>query len=146
MEDSAEFEEASSGITRRKRFRWWEVLFLLFFVASLYFAIDPMFVWVANKRDEAKWSRARTEMLEIGKELNLYAINHRGKLPPSLAVLTTSFPNGVPDDPFTKEPYVYKPSGDDFTLICLGLYNTKGGKESPEKDIVVNKAGLVSGE
>ncbi len=94
------------------------------------------------KPNEAKWSRARTDMIEIGKAVNTYAIEHRGKLPPNLAVLIKAFPDGVPEDPFTELPYTYVVHGDDFALTCLGSDNKIGGKEMPDKDIVVTKAGF----
>jgi hypothetical protein len=148
MKDSAEFEVLPQILktesTKEKGLRWWELLLIsgLCFLILNVVAGPLVYVFIQDKPEEAKWSKAQTEMIEIAKAVNMYALGHNGKWPSSLTKLTTAFPNGVPKDPFTKEPYVYSVNGDDFTIKSMGVDNKVGGKESPDKDIVVTRAGF----
>ncbi|MHC4839403.1 MAG: type II secretion system protein [Planctomycetota bacterium] len=101
------------------------------------------FVFVLDNPDKAKWTKAQTEMMEIGKAVGMYKLDNGGDYPEDLTELTEAYPNGVPTDPFTKEPYLYELTDDNFEIICLGKDGAEGGESSPNKDIIVNKAGLV---
>ncbi len=81
-------------------------------------------------------------MIEIGKVLNVYYKENK-KYPRSLEALenVNYYPNGVPADPFTKQPFTYKTDGQKFTLTCLGRDEAVGGEEPPDKDIVVTRLG-----
>lgn len=101
------------------------------------------FVFLLDKPDQAKWSRAQTEMLQIHQALSDYRLDN-GDYPADLADLTTQFPNGVPQDPFAKTDFQYDLTEDGFELVCLGKDQADGGEKSPNKDIIVNQAGLVN--
>ncbi|MCF6227943.1 MAG: type II secretion system protein GspG [Planctomycetes bacterium] len=83
-------------------------------------------------------------MQGIGRALNNYRTQNR-KYPKSLEALENMdyYPNGVPDDPFTKQPFDYKTDGQKFTLTCLGKDGIKGGEEPRDLDIIVNEQGLI---
>ncbi|MHC4840043.1 MAG: type II secretion system protein GspG [Planctomycetota bacterium] len=117
-------------------------LILIYPLFALFIGL-PLEAWLRSNPEGAKWARAQTEMMEIGKAVSMYRLDHDGEYPKSLSQLTEAYPNGVPTDPFTKDVYAYKLVDDDFTLTCLGLDGKAGGKKSPDKDIVVNKSGLV---
>ncbi|MCF6228465.1 MAG: type II secretion system protein GspG [Planctomycetes bacterium] len=102
------------------------------------------FVFVFDKPDEAKWSRAQSEMMELGKAVNMYALANDGDYPESLSELTNSYPNGVPKDPFTKSEYEYEIFDDDFNITCLGKDGAEGGEKPADRDITINKAGIIS--
>jgi len=104
------------------------------------------FVFVMDKPDKAKWTKAQTEMMEIQKALNTYSLEHEGELPDSLEPLRQSaFRAGLPKDPWTREDFLYEKTGSgSFTLTCLGKDRQPGGTEVPDKDIVVTEAGLMT--
>ncbi len=101
------------------------------------------FLFVFDNPDKARWGRAQTEMVELSKAVNLYELNN-GDYPESLADLTESYPNGPPVDPFSKEIYEYEVGDDGFTITCLGADGAEGGEKPADRDIIVNKVGVVS--
>jgi len=105
------------------------------------------FVFVLDKPDKAKWTKAQTEMGEIQKALNQYSLDHDGDYPDSLDVLKESyFKSGLPKDPFTKDDYIYEKSDTGFILTCYGKDQAQGGQEVPDKDIMFNEAGPMTEE
>ena len=107
------------------------------------------FVFLMDKPDHVKWDTAKTQMLEIKKALDMYKLNKGGDYPDSLEEISgegTEFPNGVPKDPWTKENFLYDVTEDGFELVCLGKDKTEGGEAKPNKDIIVNQAGLKESE
>jgi hypothetical protein len=88
---------------------------------------------------------AYSEMGEITKALNQYSLQHDGQYPEALESLEDNhFPNGVPSDPFTKEPYVYVTDGRGFSLVCYGKDGKSGGRETIDQDIVYSEAGCLT--
>lgn len=105
------------------------------------------FVFVLDKPDRAKWTKAQTEMGEIQKALNTYALEHDGEYPADLSEIAgegKAFPQGVPKDPFSKEDYIYEPLDRGFELICLGKDGVEGGEEIPDKDIIFTESGQLN--
>ena len=82
-------------------------------------------------------------MIEIGKALVYYHEQHQ-KFPDSLDALSGIFPNGFPEDPYTKKRYDYRITKDGLVLTCLGKDRARGGEERHDKDIIVTQEGLVS--
>jgi general secretion pathway protein G len=102
------------------------------------------FVFVLDKPDKAKWSKAQTEMAEIVKALNDYALEHDGEYPDGLEVVAGKFAGEeVPKDPFSRDDYQYELSETGFFLVCLGKDLAEGGEEIPNKDITYTEKGLV---
>jgi general secretion pathway protein G len=132
---------------QRNKKRGFTLIELMVVIVILGIIATMAFVFVLDKPDETRWTTAQSEMAEITKALNDYALNHDGDYPDSLEVLTEKhFPNGVPKDPFTKEDYLYETTDTGFTLTCLGKDLAEGGAEKPNKDIVYNEAGLIKDE
>lgn len=134
--------------TRRKRSTLNTVALALAVVIGAAFVIGlgPAVLWifVFDKADHTRWTTAQSEMAEITKALNDYALDHAGAYPSDLAPLTTThFPSGVPKDPFSKADYIYKRTADGFTLTCLGKDVAPGGSEIPEKDIEFFEGGMI---
>ena len=91
-----------------------------------------------------RWQKAETEMGEIQKALNLYSLEHNF-YPATLEALKPKyFRNGVPLNPFSKEPYDYMTNGERFFLICYGHDNTRGGIEDRDSDIIFDEHGRLS--
>ncbi len=85
-------------------------------------------------------------MIEMGKALNMFMRDNK-TYPADISVLEIDYyPNGVPEDPFTRQPFTYKTDGQKFTLTCLGKDQAKGGEEPNEIDIFVTEQGLVENE
>ncbi len=102
------------------------------------------FVFVLDKPDKAKWEKARSDMSEIKKALDMYAVDHDNEYPDALDSIAPSFGGNVPKDPFTKDMFQYEKTSDGgFILRCLGKDRADGGAEVPDKDIVFNKSGIV---
>lgn len=100
------------------------------------------FVFVFDKPINTKWDRARSDMAEITKALNRYALDHAGAYPPDLAVLSTTYsPSGIHKDPFSKGDYEYKRTPTGFTLTCLGKDLAIGGADVPDRDIIFDETG-----
>ncbi|MDC1143091.1 hypothetical protein OAU50_08365 [Planctomycetota bacterium] len=83
-------------------------------------------------------------MIEVGKALQMFRHENNKTYPASLDQLSGAYPNGVPEDPFTKKPYDYHLTKDGFVLTCLGKDRAQGGGERHDKDIIVTQDGLVS--
>jgi len=114
-------------------------LLLFFLILFLFLGVfgDFVFVLVLDKPDHAKWTKAQTELSEIQKALNEYALDHHGKYPDRLQLLELQFfKHGVPKDPFTKDNYIYERTDTGFVLICLGKDQAEGGAGIPDRDIV----------
>ncbi len=62
---------------------------------------------------------ARLQLLQIGLSLELYQTEHV-TLPDSLNVLSATLPGNVMIDPYTGNPFLYKPEGDTFLLYSVG--------------------------
>ena len=99
-----------------------------------------VFVFLMDKPDHAKWEKARQEMVQIHQALHDYRLSN-GDYPPALKAVGDKFASGVPNDPFTKQPYDYRKTAAGFELISLGKDQAEGGAEKPEKDIVFNQEG-----
>ncbi|MCA8918104.1 MAG: prepilin-type N-terminal cleavage/methylation domain-containing protein [Planctomycetes bacterium] len=131
-------------IDRRNDRRGFTLVELMVVIVILGIIGTMAFVFVLDKPDKAKWTKAQTEMGEIQKALNTYALEHDSEYPDSLEVLTeTYFKSGLPKDPFTKDDYIYEVLDDGFTLTCLGKDQAEGGAEVPDKDIVYTESGLM---
>ncbi len=102
------------------------------------------FVFVLKNPDEARWTKAQTEMAEIVKALNTFHLKNGGQYPQNLDEVGDQFNGKVPVDPFSKQPYDYQPgsNGNGFTLTCLGKDEAAGGDKVPEKDIVFTERGI----
>jgi hypothetical protein len=132
--------------TRRKRSTWDVVALLVAALISVALLLglcgSAVFVLVLDKPDHMRWTTAQSEMAEITRALNEYALDHAGAYPPDLAPLTTTyFPSGVPKDPFSKADFTYIRTTDGFTLTCLGKDLAVGSSEIPDKDIVFDESG-----
>lgn len=105
------------------------------------------FVFVMDNPDKAKWEKARTEIGEIQKALNLYATSNDGDYPEDLEAIADKMPGGkVPVDPFTKEAYTYEITETGFIITCLGKDGSEGGDEVPNTDILCDERGFIEGE
>lgn len=134
-------------MTQRKNRSGFTLVELMVVIVILGIIGTMAFVFVLDKPDKAKWTKAQTEMGEIQKALTQYALEHDNEYPDSLDVLTKGyFPNGLPKDPFTKADYLYEPLDRGFELTCLGKDNAEGGLEVPDKDIVFTESGMVTDE
>lgn len=103
-----------------------------------------LFVFDNTGGHNTKWSRTYTEMGEIQKALNQYALEHDG-YPESLEALREDyFPNSVPEDRFTKQPYHYVTNGQSFALISYGHNEAPGELESNDRDIVYTEHGCLT--
>ncbi|MCC6574789.1 MAG: prepilin-type N-terminal cleavage/methylation domain-containing protein [Planctomycetes bacterium] len=100
------------------------------------------FVFVLRNPDEARWTKAQTEMAEIVKALNTYHLKNGGTYPQSLDDVGEQFNGKVPMNPFNKQPYTFEVSNNGFTLTCLGKDDAPGGEKIPDKDIVFTERGL----
>ncbi|MCC6148853.1 MAG: type II secretion system protein GspG [Planctomycetes bacterium] len=100
------------------------------------------FVFVMDKPDKAKWTKAQTEMGEIVKALNTYNLD-RGDYPDAIDAIADQFNGKVPSDPFSKQPYAYERTATGFVLTCLGKDQAEGGAEVPDKDIRFTERGMV---
>ncbi|MDC1143090.1 hypothetical protein OAU50_08360 [Planctomycetota bacterium] len=132
---------------RRRRRRWLKVLKPIlgfFIVSSAVFVV--IFVFVLDNPINTKWSKAQSNMMEIGKACNMYRLDHGGKFPASLDLLSEFYPNGVPEDPFTKKPFDYRLTKDGYILTCLGKDRAVGGDERHDKDIIVTQEGLLGND
>lgn len=91
-----------------------------------------------------RWEGAKVGMGEIQKALITHWLD-KGRYPESLDELVEeSFPNGVPKNPYTKEPYDYFTTGERFVLICYGRDDQPGGEAPPDRDIVFIESGCLS--
>jgi general secretion pathway protein G len=134
-------------MTQRNDRRGFTLVELMVVIVILGIIGTMAFVFVLDKPDKAKWTKAQTEMGEIQKALNQYALEHDNEYPDSLDVLTESyFKSGVPKDPFSKDDYGYAKTDGGFELICLGKDLADGGAEVPDKDIVFTESGMMSDE
>lgn len=132
-------------MSQRKNRRGFTLVELMVVIVILGIIGTMAFVFVLDKPDKAKWTKAQTEMGEIQKALNQYALEHDSTYPDSLEALTESyFKSGLPKDPFSRDDYIYELTDSGFTLTCLGKDLAEGGAESPEKDIVFTESGLQS--
>lgn len=131
-------------MARRKNRAGFTLIELMVVIVILGIIGTMAFVFVLDKPDKAKWTKAQTEMGEIQKALNDYSLENDGNYPDSLEAIATKFGGNMPKDPFTKEDFLYEPSGSDFTLKCLGKDQAEGGAEVPDKDIVFTKTGNVT--
>lgn len=61
------------------------------------------FVFVMDKPDKAKWTKAQTEMGEVVKALNTYNLD-RGDYPDSIDAIADQFNGKVPTTPFPSSP------------------------------------------
>lgn len=136
-------------MTQRKQTRGFTLVELMVVIVILGIIGTMAFVFVLDKPDKAKWTKAQTEMGEIVKAVNTYQLEHDGEFPEDLSALEgegNAFPNGTPKDPFSKEPYIYDVLDNDFELICLGKDLADGGAEIPDKDIRFSSSGLIDDE
>lgn len=101
------------------------------------------FVFVLPRVNDANTAKAKSEMAEIVKALNTYALKHGGDYPASLADVGDHFNGQVPIDPFSKADYAYEVNGNSFTLTCLGKDQAPGGTKEEDKDIVFTEKGLA---
>ncbi|MCA8913313.1 MAG: type II secretion system protein GspG [Planctomycetes bacterium] len=134
-------------MTQRNNRRGFTLVELMVVIVILGIIGTMAFVFVLDKPDKAKWTKAQTEMGEIQKALNTYALEHDNEYPDSLEVLTeNAFKGGLPKDPFTKDDYQYEKGDGGFTLTCLGKDGAEGGAEVPDKDIIFTESGIVNDE
>jgi len=129
---------------QRKNKRGFTLVELMVVIVILGIIGTMAFVFVLDKPDKAKWEKARSDMAEIVKALNMYATENDGDYPDSLEGVSKQFGGNVPKDPFTKDYFVYEPDpSSGFVLRCLGKDKQDGGAEVPDKDIIFNKFGPV---
>ncbi len=119
-------------------------VFVAAFVALALFLTAPLFyVWWFDLPDPAKWEKARTEMGEIQKALELHARENGGRYPTELRLIAPMFPGRrLPLDPWTKQPFAYESDGRGFRLVCLGKDGKPGGAISYDLDIVYTETSL----
>ena len=131
-------------MTQRKNKRGFTLVELMVVIVILGIIGTMAFVFVLDKPDKAKWEKARSDMAEIHKALNMYATENDGDYPESLEGIAKQFGGNLPKDPFTKDNFVYEQDqANGFVLKCLGKDKQDGGTEIPDKDIVFNKFGVV---
>lgn len=134
-------------MTQRTNRRGFTLVELMVVIVILGIIGTMAFVFVLDKPDKAKWTKAQTEMGEIQKALTQYALEHDSEYPDTLDVLKESyFQNGLPKDPFTKDDFDYETVDGGFRLVCLGKDQADGGAEVPDKDIVYTEFGLETDE
>ncbi|MCB9931910.1 MAG: prepilin-type N-terminal cleavage/methylation domain-containing protein [Planctomycetes bacterium] len=134
-------------MSQRKNRRGFTLVELMVVIVILGIIGTMAFVFVLDKPDKAKWTKAQTEMGEIQKALNTYALENDSTYPESLSEIEGEgkpFPNGTPKDPFSKDDYIYEVTDSGFTLTCLGKDLAEGGAEVPDKDIVFTEAGQMT--
>lgn len=128
---------------RRNRNRGFTLIELMVVIVILGIIGTMAFVFVLKNPDEARWTKAQTEMAEIVKALNTYHLKNGGTYPQNLDEVGEQFNGKVPTNPFSKgEAYLYEPSNNGFTLTCLGKDNAPGGEKVPDKDIVFTERGV----
>ena len=81
-------------------------------------------------------------MGEIQRATLEYASDHDGEYPDQLSeVEDRYFPNGLPADPFTREPYHYERTKSGFRLVWYGKDGEPGGLDPPDEDIIFTEKG-----
>lgn len=105
--------------------------------------IGTIAVYYSTGRVEpTKWESARTEVSQLQKALNTWALTHNNEYPDSLEAIAADFPGGrVPHDPFTSEPYLYERTEEGFELTCFGKDGVEGGAKEEDRDIVFDQRG-----
>jgi type II secretion system protein G len=130
---------------QRKNQRGFTLVELMVVIVILGIIGTVAFVFVMDKPDKARWEKARTEMGEIQKALNMYQADPaHGEYPEALDAIAESMPGKkVPIDPFSKQPYAYEKTQKGFMLTSLGKDQAEGGAEVPDKDIRYDERGLI---
>ncbi len=127
---------------QRKKQQGFTLVELMVVIVILGIIGTVAFVFLMDKPDKAKWEKARQEMVQIHQALADYRLSN-DDYPDALEAVGEKFASGVPNDPFTKQPYQYEKTTNGFWLISLGKDQAEGGAEVPEKDIRFNEKGYV---
>ena len=89
----------------------------------------PLYIKVKSKRDQ---SIATLDLDHLALLLKAYKARH-GQYPDSLADLAKYAGYALPTDPFSGQPYVYKPTGDGFHIYSWGPNLKDDGGTPPPK-------------
>lgn len=137
---------AVSPLLLRSRWQYVQGLFWLVVgtVGLLVLGLSLLYLFSPHYVSPSYWETAHVTMGEVVKGLNQYK-TETGVYPATLDELRrkSTFINGVPKDPFSKDNFLYERTAGGFTLICLGKDQAPGGAEPPEKDIIFNESGEV---
>lgn len=79
-----------------------------------------------------EWARAETRLTQIVVALRLYALEHSGQWPESLAALVPSVSKDDLIDPFSGKEFVYRREGSGWMLYSVGENETDDAGQSPE--------------
>jgi hypothetical protein len=99
-----------------------------------------------NVKEAIKNSRnalsAHTRLLICDLAVRLYRVEH-GKLPKRLEQLTPNYLQELPVDPFSGQPFTYRPDGEIFVLYSFGADGNDDGGKPTDKDDLLGDGDLV---
>jgi hypothetical protein len=86
-----------------------------------------------SSRRSAAYNETQLQLLHLSLALREYRQRH-GRYPASLKALAPAIFEGLPTDPFSQKPFVYRPKGKGYLLYSVGPDRTdNGGKPVPPK-------------